>query len=401
MSNTAESVVNTVREQLIADDIEISLPAIVSILKQTPETLRGAADLVTVAREIYRELAGAGPLEPLLLRPGITDIVVNGPGEVLADTGSGLQPAGVHIASAAAARALAQRLAARAGRRLDDASPFVDGVFAARDGLRWRLHAVLEPLAVDGTCMSLRVLRPARTSFVHLEHSGSIPPAAAALLRAIVAARLTYLVVGGTGSGKTTLLASMLGLVPQHERIVSVEDAPELAPEHPQIVRLAARHGNTEGSGEVSLRELVRQSLRMRPDRLVVGEVRGAEVVDLLAALNTGHDGSAGTIHANSVAEVPARLAALGALGGLTAQALAAQVAASVRVIIGVRREPDGRRHVAEIGIVAAHHGAAGTEIRIESAWSTAGNGPGLETLHRLLAARDVPLPTDTIRVAA
>lgn len=394
MPNVPPDIINTVREYLIARDTDISLPAIVSILKQSPDTVRGAADLVSTARTIYRELAGAGPLEPLLLQPGITDIVVNGPGEVLADTGDGLHPTGVHIPTAEAARTLAQRLAARAGRRLDDASPFVDGVFAARDGLRWRLHAMLEPLAVDGTTMSLRVLRPARTSFSHLEQSGSIPPYAAQLLRAIVAARLSYLVVGGTGSGKTTLLASMLGLVPHHERIVSVEDAPELAPQHPHIVRLAARHGNTEGSGEVSLRELVRQSLRMRPDRLVVGEVRGAEVVDLLAALNTGHDGSAGTIHANAVAEVPARLAALGALGGLDSHALGAQVAASLRVVVGVRREPSGRRHVSDIGIVCPERGPTGIDIRIQPAWTSAGTGPGLEVLHTLFADRQVTIPT-------
>lgn len=383
-----EATVDAVREQLLADGGELSLSAIVTALKSRPEAMRGAADLVGAARQIHRELAGAGPLEPLLLRPGATDIAVNGPGEVLVDTGAGLAPSGVHIPDAAAARTLAQRLAARAGRRLDDACPFVDGVFGARDGLRWRLHALLDPIAVDGTCLSLRVLRAARTTFADLVASGSIPPPAEKLLRAIVAARLSYLVVGGTGSGKTTLLGALLGLVPGRERLVCVEDAPELAPDHPHVVRLAARHGNTEGAGEVGLRELVRQSLRMRPDRLVVGEVRGAEVVDLLAALNTGHDGSAGTIHANSAAEVPARLAALGALGGLPAGALAAQVAASLRVVIGVRREPDGRRHVAEIGVVTARRDAAGPEIGVELAWSCAGPGSALPVLAELLTVR-------------
>lgn len=365
-----QDIVSAVRDYLVASGETTTMSTIVEALRASESTMRGAADLIDTARAVHRQLAGAGPLEPLLMRPNVTDIVVNGPGEVLADTGSGLIPAGVVITDAEQTRLLAQRLAARAGRRLDDASPFVDGVFAARDGIRWRLHAVLAPLAVDGTCLSLRVLRPATSSFPALEESGSIDVEAGALLREIVAARLSYLVIGGTGAGKTTLLAAMLGLVPARERIVCVEDSPELAPAHPHVVRLAARGGNSEGAGEVALRDLVRQSLRMRPDRVVVGEVRGAEVVDLLAALNTGHDGSAGTIHANSAAEVPARLAALGALGGLSGPALAAQVAASIHVVIGVRRGHDGRRHVAEIGVVTTTRDAAGLDIRVEPAWA-------------------------------
>lgn len=394
MTDTADpEIVSSVRDYLVASGDATTMSTIVEALRASESTMRGAADLIDTARAVHRQLAGAGPLEPLLMRPNVTDIVVNGPGEVLADTGAGLVPAGIAMPGADEVRSLAQRLAARAGRRLDDASPFVDGVFAARDGIRWRLHAVLAPLAVDGTCISLRVLRPAASSFAALEASGSIDVEAAALLRAIVDARLSYLVIGGTGAGKTTLLAAMLGLVPERERIVCVEDSPELAPAHPHVVRLAARGGNSEGVGEVALRDLVRQSLRMRPDRVVVGEVRGAEVVDLLAALNTGHDGSAGTIHANSATEVPARLAALGALGGLSGPALAAQVAASIHVVIGVRRDAAGRRHVAEIGVVQTARDSAGLHLSVSTAWTArpagpAGRRPGREALDALLRSR-------------
>jgi pilus assembly protein CpaF len=187
------------------------------------------------------------------------------------------------------------------------------------------------------------VLRPATQDLAALSAAGAIAPQARGLLDAIVAARLAFLVSGGTGAGKTTLLSAALGAVTADERIVCVEDAPELAPQHPHLVRLVARVPNVEGAGEITLRQLVRQALRMRPDRIVVGEVRGAEVVDLLAALNTGHEGGAGTVHANSTAEVPARLEALAALGGLDRAALHSQLAAGVQALVHVSRGPGGR----------------------------------------------------------
>ena len=182
--------------------------------------------------------------------------------------------------------------------------------------------------------------------------SGAIAPEAAALLDGIIAARLAFLISGGTGAGKTTLLSAVLGAVAAGERIVCVEDAAELAPAHPHLVKLVARCANVEGVGEVTVRDLVRQALRMRPDRIVVGEVRGAEVVDLLAALNTGHDGGAGTVHANSPAEVPARLEALAALGGLDRAALHSQLAAAVQVVLHVSRDRTGTRRLTEIAVL-------------------------------------------------
>src|SRR5262249_1528101 len=213
----------------------------------------------------------------------------------------------VAFADDAAVRRLAQRLAAAAGRRLDDASPFVDATLP--DGTR--LHAVLPPIT-PATTLSLRVLARRRFELREL-----VDAQVATLLRAIVAARLTLVISGGTGTGKTTLLGALLGCVPPSERLVVIEDAAELVSGHPHVGRLVTRTANVEGSGAIGLRELVRQALRMRPDRLVVGEFRGAEIVELLVALNTGHEGGAATLHANAAADVPARLYALGALGGV------------------------------------------------------------------------------------
>jgi pilus assembly protein CpaF len=196
------------------------------------------------------------------------------------------------------------------------------------------------------------VLRPATQDLSALTDTGTIAPAAAELLAEIIRARLAFLISGGTGAGKTTMLAAMLGAVPADERIVCVEDAAELAPRHPHLVKLVARVANVEGIGEVTVRDLVRQALRMRPDRIVVGEVRGAEVVDLLAALNTGHDGGAGTVHANNPAEVPARLEALAALGGLDRAALHSQLAAAVQVLLHLIRDRNGRRRLLEIAVL-------------------------------------------------
>jgi pilus assembly protein CpaF len=244
---------------------------------------------------------------------------------------------------------------------------------------------VLPPLAPDGTCLSLRVLRPATHDLPALQALGTFDARTAALLSAIVRARLAFLVVGGTGTGKTTLLAALLGCVPATEPIVCVEDAGELQPRHPQVVRLVARPANVEGVGEVTVRELVRQALRMRPDRLVVGEVRGAEVCELLAALNTGHDGGAGTLHANSPAEVPARLEALAALGGLSRPALHSQLAAALQVIVHVRRDATGRRVVAEIGVVVR----AADGVRVLPAWRPDGRQLGWPTLSDQLNRRN------------
>lgn len=298
--------------------------------------------------QLRRSSVGAGPLEPLLHLDGVTDVLVNGPDQVFVDRGRGLEPAGIRFTDDDEVRRLAMRLAASVGRRLDEASPCVDARLP--DGTR--VHAVLAGIADPGTCLSLRV--PGRTvlSLEQWVAGGSVSEECAQLLRALVASRTAFLVSGGTGSGKTTLLACLLGLVPHDERLLIVEDSRELAPRHPHCVRLEARPANAEGVGAVDLSHLVRQALRMRPDRLVLGEVRGAELCDLLTALNTGHEGGCGTVHANSAVDVPARLEALAALGGMGREACHAQVASALRVVVHVTRWPGGRRGVAQVGVV-------------------------------------------------
>lgn len=304
---------------------------------------------------LRRDCQGAGPLDPLLLREGVTDVLVNGPHEVYVDCGDGLVRTDVRFRDDDDVRRLAQRLAAGAGRRLDDASPYVDVRLA--DGTRF--HAVLAPLARSGTCLSLRVPSRALLTLDDLADRGTVSPASARLLRDLVVARIPFVVTGGTGSGKTTLLNALLSLVDPNERIVVVEDATELGPRHPHVVSLEARPPNVEGVGEVTLRTLVRQALRMRPDRLVVGEVRGAEVVDLMAAMNTGHEGGCSTVHANSASDLPARFEALGVTAGLSREAVHAQLASAVDVVLHLCRERDGRRRLVALGVLRRTNGGA------------------------------------------
>ncbi len=317
----------------------------------------GVGDLLRVAARVRAGLWGLGPLEELLVDPEVTDVLVNGASGVHVDRGQGLEAVDVQL-SEEEVRSLAGRLAGSAGRRLDEASPWVDARLPG--GLR--LHAVIPPVSPEGTHLSLRVLRDARFDLPGLVAAGSLPPAWAPVLVALVQARVAFLVSGGTGSGKTTLLATLLGSVPDAERIVLVEDVCELAPRHPHVVRLEARHANVEGRGAVDLGDLVRQALRMRPDRLVVGECRGAEVRDLLAALNTGHAGGAGTVHANTAAEVPTRLEALGSRAGLTAAETAVQVRAAFHAVVHLRRTTRGLRRVMELAVVAAR-GRTGVDV--------------------------------------
>jgi pilus assembly protein CpaF len=345
--NVPMELVERVRGTLAAQGSEPT-PARVAAALRADGGVFGDSTVLGVVAALRREALGAGPLDGLLSEPGITDILVNGANEVYVDRGSGLERVALRTGDESAVRRLATRLAAAAGRRLDDATPYVDVRLA--DGTRF--HAVLSPVAAPGTCLSLRV--PSRKVFGldDLVAAGSLPAGGVSVLRDLLDARLAFLISGGTGTGKTTLLNSLLSLVDASERLVLVEDASELRPDHPHVVRLEARPPNVEGTGEITLRELVRQALRMRPDRLVVGEVRGPEVVDLLSALNTGHEGGCGTVHANSASDVPARLEALGSLAGLGRDALHSQVSSALQAVIHLVRGPDGRRRVSEIRVV-------------------------------------------------
>lgn len=370
-------VLDAVRMRLAASGDEPT-PAGVAAALRAQGRLLGDTEVLGVVTALRSEIVGAGPLEPLLAEPEVTDVLVNGPDEVWVDRGAGLERSGIRFRDAAAVRRLAQRLATSAGRRLDDARPWVDARLP--DGTR--LHAVLPPVVVgDAPCLSLRVVRTRAFTLDELIAAGSMDRGTAAVLRSVLDARLGFLVSGGTGTGKTTLLSSLLGLVAPAERIVLAEDSAELRPHHPHVVRLETRPANQEGMGLVTLRDLVRQALRMRPDRLVVGEVRGPEVLDLLAALNTGHEGGCGTVHANAASDVPARLEALGSTAGLDRAALHSQLAAALSVVVHLARDRTGRRRVAEIHVL--ERGRDGL-VRTVPAVLGAGSGPGRARLTAL-----------------
>lgn len=339
-------LVEAVRLRLAREGGEPTAAQVAAALRAEQAVL-GDAEILAVARALRADLIGAGPLEPLLAEPEVTDVLVNGPREVWVDDGLGLRRTPVTFADDGEVRRLAQRLAGTAGRRLDDACPYVD----ARLSGGVRLHAILPPVAPDGTCLSLRL--PPRQSFT-LEDL--VPGPGAAALRAVVASRMAFLVTGGTGTGKTTLLSALLSAADPRERLILVEDSAELRPVHPHVVRLETRPPNLEGAGAVTLRDLVRQALRMRPDRLVVGEVRGEEVTDLLSAMNTGHDGGCGTLHANTPADVPARLEALAGTAGLPRMAVHSQIAAALDAVIHMTRTPTGGpRRLSQICLLQRH----------------------------------------------
>lgn len=377
------ALLDRVRARLAVDPAAPSQARVAALVREETGGLLADDDVLRIVREAIDDVVGAGPLEALLREPGVTDVLVNGPDQVWIDRGGGLIRTDVRFADDDAVRRLAVRLAAQAGRRLDDAAPWVD--VGLPDGTR--LHAVLSPVSGSGTCLSLRVLRRCAHSLDDLDALGTLPGEAGALLRALVAARTAFLVTGGTGSGKTTLLSALLGEVDPAERIVVCEDAAELTPAHPHVVRLLTRPPNVEGVGQVTLRDLVRQALRMRPDRLVVGEVRGSEVTDLLAALNTGHDGGCGTLHANRPSEVPARLEALGVAAGLGRTAVHSQAAAALSVVVHLRRTPAGRR-VDEIGVVRR----SGDLVAVEPGWRADGGPcPARPRLDALVAGEQGP----------
>lgn len=380
-------LVEEVRRRLAAEPGALTPHRVADALRAAGRPV-GDATVLAVHEWLRREVVGAGPLEPLLGLPGVTDVLVNGPGPVRVDRGRGLEETAVVLGSEDECRRLAQRLVASGGRRIDDAAPWAD--VRLPDGTR--CHAVLAPIAQPGTAISLRVPRRGGFSLPDLYDAGAVTDEGLDLLGQVVRGRLAFLVSGGTGTGKTTLLSALLGTVDPGERIVVVEDAAELRPDHPQVVGLEARPPNLEGAGAVVLRDLVRQALRMRPDRLVVGEVRDAAVVDLMAAMNTGHEGGCGTLHANSAADVPARVEALALTAGLGRAAAHSQLASALDLVLHVERDrATGRRRLGEIAVLVRDDaGWVTTEVAV--AFGADGRltpGRGSRRLLDLLDGRD------------
>lgn len=340
-----------VRHRLVQDGTRATHEHVAQALNAEGIVLSEVA-LQQLVIELEREFNGAGILQPLIETPGVTDVLVNGTQPVWWDRGSGLEPTDIRFTSESDVRKYAQRLASIAGRRLDDSAPMVDAQLP--DGTR--LHCVLAPIATTGTAISLRIPSPTTITLDHLLDSGSINRELHDLLVAIIDSRLAFLISGGTGSGKTTVLSALLAHVSPDHRIVIVEDSAELNPIHAHVVRMQSRLANVEGAGAITLRDLVRTSLRMRPNRIVVGEVRGAEVVELLSALNTGHEGGCGTVHANSPTHVPARLEALGLTAGLDRTALHALMAAGLDAVIHVQRLSSGQRIMHGIHVTSLNH---------------------------------------------
>lgn len=365
------ALLDTVRETIMADAGPVTPSRVAAAVHATGRML-GTAGALAAVESISAELNGLGPLQQLARDPLVTDIFVNGPDDVWFDRGAGLEQAAVRFTGESQIRALAARLVSAGGRRLDDSSPCVD---VRLDG-GFRIHAVLPPISPSGTLLSIRIRREEVFTMEELRDGGMFPSDVQVVLEAMMSRRLSFLVSGATGSGKTTLLSTLLGLSNPKDRLVLIEDAAELNPVHPHVVSLESRHGNLEGEGAVGLGELVRQALRMRPDRLIVGECRGAEVRELLTALNTGHTGGGGTVHANTPEAVPARMVALGALAGLSPQAVGLQLRTAVDTVLHVERTAAGRR-LQSIGIMT--DGESGPKVlpALENLGSGLNHGPG------------------------
>jgi pilus assembly protein CpaF len=312
-------------------------------------------DRLRLIEEVKNEILGLGPLEPLMTDDAVSDILVNGANQVYIERGGKLYLTDVNFQDDDHLLNVISRIVAGVGRRIDEASPMVDARLP--DGSR--VNAIIPPLALDGPVLSIRRFGRDPLTIDDLLHNGTLTDEMAEFLNAIVRARLNVLVSGGTGSGKTTMLNCLTSFVPVDERIITIEDSAELSLQQPHVVRLETRPANLEGRGEITQRDLVRNSLRMRPDRIIVGEVRGAEVLDMLQAMSTGHDGSISTIHANNPRDSLGRLEMMMMMSGvqLPERAMRQQVASALNLIIHLARLPDGTRKVVKISELTGMEG--------------------------------------------
>jgi pilus assembly protein CpaF len=338
----------SVLEQIQSACIEAKVEPTAESISQIVRSLYPAtphSELVEIVDEVLSSIFGLGPMEELLFLPNLTDILVNRFDDVWIDRGIGLEKTEVRFISEIAAQEFAKRIATRGHRRLDEAQPFVD--IQTDSGLRF--HAMLPPISSSGVAMSIRIPQRDSLTLEDMLASSNLDVDTYQAICKVIETQKSFIVSGGTGSGKTTLLAAMLAKVGPTERIVVIEDSSELSISHPHVVSIQARLANSEGTGGIAMTDLVRQALRMRPDRIAVGEVRGKEISDLLLALNTGHKGSATTIHADDAESVPTRIEALGLLSGLPREAIHAQMYSAFDVVIQMRDARCGKRGVAEL----------------------------------------------------
>ena len=313
------------------------------------------AELDQMGEEVFDEMVGLGPIEPLLKDESINDILINGPFQVYVERRGELELTPIRFRDNDHLLRIVNRIVAAVGRRIDESSPMVDARLA--DGSR--VNAAIPPIAIDGACVSIRKFSKKPLSFERLVAVGAMPACVAEFLHGAVKARVSTVISGGTGSGKTTLLNACSAAISHGERLITIEDAAELQLQQPHVVRMETRPPNIEGKGEIRQRELVKNALRMRPDRVILGEVRGEEAFDMLQAMNTGHEGSMATIHSNSAREAITRLEQMVAMGGMTlsAEAVRGQIAAAVGMVVQVMRLSDGKRKVMSVTEITGMEG--------------------------------------------
>lgn len=338
------------REQMQRDIGDI----VQEMLKENNQALN-AAERRQLVEDILDELLGLGPLEPLLKDPTISDIMVNSATKVFVERRGRIEEVGTRFASDQHLLRIIGKIVSAVGRRVDESSPMVDARLP--DGSR--INAIIPPLALDGPCLSIRKFPPSRTSIDRLVEYGSLTPDCATMLKAVVASRRNVIVSGGTGSGKTTMLNALSGSIGSHERIVTIEDSAELQLQQSHVVRLETRPANIEGRGEVTQRDLVKNALRMRPDRVILGEIRSGEAFDMLQAMNTGHDGSMTTLHANTPRDALSRLEQMIGMSGIdiSPKSARAQIASAIQVVLQLERLQDGTRRVTSVAEITGMEG--------------------------------------------
>jgi pilus assembly protein CpaF len=337
-------------EQLSRTQIDLEVKDLVLEILEEQKTLLNARERQLLVSEVLDELLGLGPLEPLLKDETITDILINGPETVFVERQGLLERIDTRFQDDKHLQRIIQKIVSGVGRRIDESSPYVDARLP--DGSR--VNAIIAPLAIDGSSMSIRKFAKQRIGMDRLIELDSVSESMASILRAVVGSRRNVLISGGTGSGKTTLLNALSSFIDDRERIVTIEDSAELQLQQEHVVRLETRPSNLEGKGEVSQRDLVKNALRMRPDRIIVGEVRAGEAFDMLQAMNTGHDGSMTTVHANTPRDALSRIEQMVGMSGIEISPLAArsQIASAVNVVIQVSRMVDGHRRLTSVSEV-------------------------------------------------